>query len=273
VRQLVFYSAILICASCAIKNDKTPAAAPSAATAQTDIQSASTSAPTQVQPAPNLGVLPATFSGDLPCADCSAIQYRLDLFADHTYDLLIIHRGKSGNSINQSGRWQPSGASSIVLLGGRTPINFAVESANSLRLLNQSGGPIQSTLNYTLTKDTQTPNTELTNTPWHLTRLLDMSVQHFENQRDPQIVLNSDNRVTGSDGCNRLTGSYRRVGSDLTFAQLATTRMACMNGMEQTGKFTTALGAVARYHITGRHLELFDSGDKILLRFEAVFVQ
>src|SRR4051812_45732315 len=97
MRQLVFYSAILICAGCATKDDKIPAAVPGVATMQSVIpsQPTPTPIPSTMQPAPQLGVLPATFKGDLPCADCTAIQYQLDLFADRTYDLSMIHRGKS----------------------------------------------------------------------------------------------------------------------------------------------------------------------------------
>jgi uncharacterized lipoprotein YbaY/heat shock protein HslJ len=222
---------------------------------------------------PLLGALPATFKGDLPCADCTAIQYQLDLFDDSTYDLLMVHRGRSNGVTNQTGRWETASTNSITLLGTRTKMQFAIINANSLRLLNQNGGPIDSNLNYTLTRDTQTPNTELTNTSWRLTRLQSQPAQRFENQREPQIVLTVDNRVTGSDGCNRITGSYRHASSDLTFAQVATTRMACMNGMEQAGRYTTALSNVARYRIAGRHLELFDSTGALLLRFEAVFVR
>jgi len=86
-------------------------------------------------------------------------------------------------------------------------------------------------------------------------------------------VLRSDGTVTGSDGCNRLTGGYKHTGSSLTFAQMAATRMACLNGMEQAARFATALGNAATYRITGRHLELFDATDAALMRFEAVFVQ
>jgi heat shock protein HslJ len=280
LRQLVLGSIALVSASCAT-NDQAPVA--TAAVAKTAVTG---EAPSReriaVQPesgpavqsrAQSLGVLPATFKGDLPCADCSAIQYQLDLFADNSYDLLLIHRGKAGSSVNQSGRWEKAGINSISLLGGSTKIQLAIVSTNALRLLNQNGGAIDSNLNYTLTRDTQTPNAELLNTPWRLTRLIDQPARRFPNQREPQIVLGSDGLVTGSDGCNRITGGYQRAEARLTFTQIAATRMACMNGMDQAGRFTNALGSVARYHINGRHLELFDSTEALLLRFEAVFVR
>jgi heat shock protein HslJ len=277
LRQLALCAVVFICAACAVKDG----AAPVDATGAADTKAVSQAVAPSNAPSPHgsdvipplLGALPATFKGDLPCADCTAIQYQLDLFADHTYDLSMIHRGKPSGSTNQTGRWESAGANNITLLGGRAKVQFAILNANSLRLLNQNGSPIESALNYTLTRDTQTTSAELINTAWRLTRLHDQPAQRFDSQREPQIVLSVDNRVTGSDGCNRITGSYRRSNSDISLSQLASTQMACMFGMAQAGRFTAALGNVARYRITGRHLELLDASGTLLLRFEAVFVR
>jgi heat shock protein HslJ len=222
--------------------------------------------------AQQLGALPATFKGDLPCADCSAIQYQLDLFSDHTYDLLTVYRGKTGSGVSQSGQWETPGPRRITLHGsGNTMIQFSIESPNSLQLANPDGTPIVSRLNYSLARDVS-PAAVLTNTPWRLTRLQGDAVRRFPNQSEPQIVLQSG-RLTGSDGCNRLTGNYSVAGATLSFMQLASTRMACMNGIAQAEQFNSALAGVARYRIAGRHLELLDGADELLMRFEAVFVR
>jgi heat shock protein HslJ len=128
-----------------------------------------------------------------------------------------------------------------------------------------------SRLNYSLARDVS-PAAVLTNTPWRLTRLQGDAVRRFPNQSEPQIVLQSG-RLTGSDGCNRLTGNYSVAGATLSFMQLASTRMACMNGIAQAEQFNSALAGVARYRIAGRHLELLDGADELLMRFEAVFVR
>jgi heat shock protein HslJ/uncharacterized membrane protein len=39
----------------------------------------------------------------------------------------------------------------------------------------------------------------------------------------------TDNRVSGSTGCNRMTGGFEARGKTITFGQMATTRMACPN--------------------------------------------
>jgi heat shock protein HslJ len=59
-------------------------------------------------------------------------------------------------------------------------------------------------------------------------------------------------RLTGSDGCNRYTTSYRGQGKALQInPQISTTRRACPPEiMEQSSQFLTRLGAATQYRIT-----------------------
>jgi copper homeostasis protein (lipoprotein) len=95
---------------------------------------------------------PATFTGDLPCADCEAIDYHLDLFADRSFYLRTIYRGKPGGPFDDIGSWAlSSDAQILVLRGGReAPVRFSIESPDALRLMSQDGEPIVSELNYAL---------------------------------------------------------------------------------------------------------------------------
>lgn len=68
---------------------------------------------------------------------------------------------------------------------------------------------------------------------------------------------------------NRFIGSYQLDGKRLGFIQMAGTRMACVEGMEQEEAFLKALESTASWEITGEHLELYDAGGGMLLRFEA----
>jgi heat shock protein HslJ len=110
---------------------------------------------------------------------------------------------------------------------------------------------------------------DLLNTYWKLTRLGRKVVAHSQNQREAHLVLHGDNRLAGLDGCNHLVGSFRLEGDAIAFSQIGATRMACAQGMEQAGRFTTALGSVARYQIVGKHLDLLDSTGTILASLEA----
>ena len=89
---------------------------------------------------------------------------------------------------------------------------------------------------------------------------------------DQRAQLVFDNgRVTGSGGCNRLSGSYQRNGSRLKLGPLATTRMACADagrsGLET--RFLAALQATASYRVKGARLLLLDASGRTLAELTA----
>ena len=85
----------------------------------------------------------------------------------------------------------------------------------------------------------------------------------------PTMILDAkERRVSGSGGCNRLTGSYELDGDRLTFGAIASTRMACPQGMDTEQAFHEAMGRVSGWRIEGQHLELFDAADVRVARFE-----
>lgn len=114
------------------------------------------------------------------------------------------------------------------------------------------------------------PSGELLNTYWKLILVNDAEVTVVDNQREPHITFNAENRVSGSDGCNHLSGSYLLDGEKLTLNELAATRMACAEGEEQTRAFNEALTKVAAYTVHGDQLELRDATGLVLARFKAV---
>jgi uncharacterized lipoprotein YbaY/heat shock protein HslJ len=318
-----------------------------------------------------LGTLPATFAGDLPCADCPGIRHQLELFPDQAFFLRMTYLGKGDKGVfDDIGSWLvASDSQTLVLHGGRgAPMKFAIKDASTLRMLDLEGREIASSLNYDLkrtqdlqpleprlamrgmykymadsgrftecltrknwpvaleqdnralesayTKTRRQPGEELLvnlegrvamrpkmegqgqqptlvverfigvwpgetcgarfatepleNTYWKLTRLGDTPVTVAPKQREPHFVLNPQSRrVAGSGGCNRLTGSYELNGDALTFKQMATTMMACLEGMDTEKAFKDTLGQVKKWKIAGQHLELFDAGGKPVARFEA----
>ncbi|HEX6433171.1 MAG TPA: META domain-containing protein [Gemmatimonadales bacterium] len=119
-----------------------------------------------------------------------------------------------------------------------------------------------------LKTETQVPPESLENTYWKLTRLGDASVAEAPNE--PHFILNpGTRRVGGSGGCNRLTGSYELNGKRLSLDSMATTLMACSDGMETERAFLDALLRVTQWRIAGQELELLDKSDKTIARFEA----
>jgi copper homeostasis protein (lipoprotein) len=97
---------------------------------------------------------PATFAGDLPCADCEALRYHLDLFADGLYFLRTIYVGKSPKGFDEIGRWTVTADGRTLELrdGQEPPARFEVRDPATLRKLDQAGRRIESTLNYDLAR-------------------------------------------------------------------------------------------------------------------------
>lgn len=103
--------------------------------------------------------LPATFHGDLPCADCEAIRHHLDLWPDQVFHL---RREWVGRNLvrDEVGRWwmDPSRRALVLYEGGDNSLQFEIMGRDRLRLLDQAGEPIVSNLPYELVSDgTLTP--------------------------------------------------------------------------------------------------------------------
>lgn len=114
------------------------------------------------------------------------------------------------------------------------------------------------------------PNGELLNTYWKLILINDTEVTLSENQSEPHLTFNAEGRVSGSDGCNRMMGSYLLEGDKLTLDEMAGTKMACAEGVEQTQAFNDVLTKVATYTVHSDQLELRDATGLVLARFKAV---
>jgi copper homeostasis protein (lipoprotein) len=106
--------------------------------------------------------LPATFRGDLPCADCEAIRYHLDLWQDQVFHLRREWLGK--NLVrDEVGRWRvdPS-RQALVLRGGQEmTLQFEIKGFDKLRQLDIEGRPIESKLPYELVSDGTLAPTDL----------------------------------------------------------------------------------------------------------------
>ncbi len=75
----------------------------------------------------------------------------------------------------------------------------------------------------------------------------------------------TDGRLSGTAGCNRITGSYSLNGNDFTFGELATTKMMCPEKqMVQETRFLSLLkGKVTkRYTVEGNLILTNESGQR-----------
>lgn len=105
---------------------------------------------------------------------------------------------------------------------------------------------------------------------WTATQLGN-SMLKTEANRQNLPYLNFDaatQTVTGSDSCNRLSGSYVAGRDTLQLGQLATTRMACLSNNNLDQKFHEALNKVTHYQVYGKTLKLLDRHGNLLIQFE-----
>jgi len=110
---------------------------------------------------------------------------------------------------------------------------------------------------------------QVENIHWRLVRLRDTPIIEASLQREAYLVLNSGSRrVTGSGGCNLISGSYKLKGDRLTFGHMSVTMMACSRGMETEKDFLAGLRSAAKWKIEGPNLELLDAGGTLVARFE-----
>jgi copper homeostasis protein (lipoprotein) len=99
------------------------------------------------------GTLPASFEGELPCADCPGIYYHLDLFEDRVFFLRMTYLGRGAGAVHDVvGSWAlDREGGSITLVGGSEgPIFFRIVDAHTIRKLDIEGRDIESSLNYDL---------------------------------------------------------------------------------------------------------------------------
>ena len=115
------------------------------------------------------------------------------------------------------------------------------------------------------TADRNEANETLAGARWRLREIFGQPARAYNNQEEPHLVFMPEDankgRIGGSDGCNRILGSYERKGDSVRFLGLGATMMLCPEGMEQASACARALPE--------NRLELYD-GDKLLAVFERV---
>jgi copper homeostasis protein (lipoprotein) len=84
----------------------------------------------------------AIFTGNLPCADCTAVRHQLELFPDGSYFLRRAYLGKGRDAfVDEVGRWTLSRDGSTLTLKGSsdTTRRIAIGKQDTLRVLGSAG--------------------------------------------------------------------------------------------------------------------------------------
>ncbi|RDI67298.1 META domain-containing protein [Nocardia pseudobrasiliensis] len=127
-----------------------------------------------------------------------------------------------------------------------------------------------------LDKKAAQPDRALTGTTWTVTTLVrpngQVTSQVLE-QTEPNLTIASDGRVSGSAGCNRMTGTAEVAagGQEVTF-RIATTKMACEpDVMEVERQVLEALDGRTRATVDADTLTLHNDGNNtgLVLRAES----
>jgi putative lipoprotein len=116
---------------------------------------------------------------------------------------------------------------------------------------------------------TQPPpsNRPLEATYWKAVELAGKPVPAQEATREANLVFQGG-RVSGSDGCNRFTGTYQLKTDSITFGQMAGTQMACPGTGDIEQRVRAALKAASRVTIVANRLQLFDGTGTRVAAFE-----
>lgn len=113
------------------------------------------------------------------------------------------------------------------------------------------------------------PAPALRNTSWVVTAINgEPSLADYQ----PTMNFGGGGELTGDNGCNLFTTSYRLSGGTLTIEPPAQTMMACTDAgrSEQEVSFGAALAAVASVRAAGDGLELLDSSADVVLKLGPV---
>ena len=121
-------------------------------------------------------------------------------------------------------------------------------------------------------RSTASPNPAdrpLEGTYWRAVELAGKPAPVQDPKREAHLLFQADGRASGSDGCNRVSGTYKREGDAVTFGPMAGTRMACPDTGDSERAFGDALQRATRLTISGDRLELLDAAGQRLAVFAA----
>lgn len=111
----------------------------------------------------------------------------------------------------------------------------------------------------------QNESNELSAAKWSLVEINGRKL----NDSDAFIEFNqSEMRITGNAGCNRMFGKYERKGKNIKFSGIGTTKKFCAeNGaMKTEANLTNALNKTSKLALNGNTLSFF-AGNRLLLKF------
>ena len=104
---------------------------------------------------------------------------------------------------------------------------------------------------------------------WKAIELLGTPTPAQDPKREAHLEFQPAGRVSGSDGCNRITGSYQLKGEAVAFSEIAGTQMACIDTGNVERAFHDALKTATRLTRAGERMTLSDAAGTRVAVFTA----
>jgi putative lipoprotein len=179
--------------------------------------------------------------------------------------------------INDRGRYS---ARAVITVDGR--LLFTTTMANDVFAPNEDGKTVlmmqrvnsRAKANAPMAGGTMTPNAALTNTYWKLMTLNGEPAKLGANDKEVYFqMMEQDNAVRGFGGCNRYKGSYSFDENGLNLSPLASTMMACPEGMELEQQYHQALASMTSVAVDGETLTMKNEAGDVVATFESRYMQ
>ncbi|MFU8811571.1 MAG: META domain-containing protein [Balneolaceae bacterium] len=220
------------------------------------------------------------YKGIVPCASCEGIDTRITLSEGNRYTLESRYIGESDSIFIQAGVFEWMDDNSRIRLSQEQPDSFSpyyFVAEGRLIQLDLEGNRIEGEMAgaYQLQQVATDPVfPPLTDQEWTLTRLYDREEDSRERERHPGLQFEASmQRVFGSGGCNRFNGSFSLNGPEISFINIASTKMACPDPqMELEQMFFNALNNTRQFQVNPQEqtLRLFDENGEEIAQFDAV---
>jgi copper homeostasis protein (lipoprotein) len=209
----------------------------------------------------------------LPCEGCEGVETVL-ILSQNGFRLRTRYIGRSEQVFIQEGQFEWDSLGGKINLVDRTdegPAHWKVGEGR-LIMLNDSGEVLmdETMAEFVLYQLATT----LYDTRWKLYEINGKRIGSFNDpHRHPYLIINSaDNRAYGNGGCNGFTGVYSTKDQfSISFSKMASTKMACEEGLELEIEFMTMLEKVDNYTMRDDTLSLNKAKMAPLARFIAVY--
>jgi heat shock protein HslJ len=230
-------------------------------------------------PDPSAVILPATFTGLLPCEHCPGVRYHLNLLREGTFHLRRVNLGSDNGTSEDRGTWGLAADRRTLTLNGPSlaPMSFVIVDDQTLRQVDAHGAAQPPAGEYELDRrDRFQPLESMLSAPSGaaISRLLLERRWALERVGSTSITSGAsieftpgDRSFAGSDGCNRVAGSYRLADERITFTGAVVTRLECPGGAPAPMDLAEALRQTRTWTIAGNRLELHDGSGTVVAVF------